>query len=79
MGECQEKLQESGADWRMATQPHHDPRPLIDPIQMEEAGRALRHWIDRLLGHAEPQVNTDIDWEDGEPHDEQRDGTYPGH
>jgi hypothetical protein len=63
----------------MATQPHHDPRPLIDPIQLEQAGRALRQWIDRLLGHAEPQPNTDIDWEDGEPHHEQRDGTYPGH
>lgn len=63
----------------MTTQPHHDPRPLIDPIQLEEAGRALRHWIDRLLGHAEPQVNTDIDWEDGEPHDEQRGGNDPGH
>jgi hypothetical protein len=52
---------------------------LIDPLQMEQAGRALRQWIDRLLGHAEPRVNTDIDWEDGEPRDEQRDGNYPGH
>ncbi|HEV2514766.1 MAG TPA: hypothetical protein VGV07_05925 [Devosia sp.] len=63
----------------MAPQPQHDPRPLIDPIQLEEAGRALRQWIDRLLGHPEPQVNTDIDWEDGEPHHEQRDGHSPGH
>lgn len=64
----------------MATQPHHDPhRPLLDPIQLEEAGRALRQWIDRLLGHAEPQGNTDIDWEDGEPRDDRRDGMSPGH
>ncbi len=67
----------------MATQPHHqrplDARPLIDPIQLEQAGRALRQWIDRLLGHAEPQANTDIDWEDGEPHHDQRDGSFPGH
>jgi hypothetical protein len=56
-----------------------DARPLIDPIQLEQAGRALRQWIDRLLGHAEPQANTDIDWEDGEPHHDQRDGSFSGH
>jgi len=65
----------------MASQPDHshplDPRPLIDPIQLEQAGRALRQWIDRLLGHAEPPLDTEIDWEDGEPHDE-RDGIHPG-
>jgi hypothetical protein len=64
----------------MATQPHHDPnRPLLDPIQLEEAGRALKQWLDRLLGHAQPHDDTEIEWEDGEPRNERRDGISPGH
>lgn len=48
--------------------PHH--RPLIDPDQLEAAGRRFRHWLDSFA-HA-PQPNTvadDIAWEDGEPHE----------
>lgn len=64
----------------MATHLHPDPnRPLLDPLQFEEAGRALRLWLDRLLGHAEPQGDTEIAWEDGEPKDDRRDGLSPGH
>lgn len=64
----------------MASHMHHDPhRPLLDPHQFEEAGRALRLWIDRLLGHSEPQEDTEILWEDGEPRNDRHDGPSPGH
>jgi len=53
-------------------------RPLIDPHHMEEAGRTLRRWLDKLrapaLGH-KPSLNDasdDIAWEDGEPHEDER-------
>jgi hypothetical protein len=58
------------------SEPH---RPLIDPLQFEEAGRAFRHWLDRLLGHAVPEGDTEILWEDGEPRDDPRDEKLPGH
>lgn len=64
----------------MAGHLNHTPhRPLLDPIQFEEAGRALRQWLDRLLGQAEPKQDTEIAWEDGEPGTDRRDGTLPGH
>ena len=64
----------------MANPVHHEPhRLLIDPLQLEEAGRAFRHWLDRLLGHAVPEEDTEIPWEDGEPRDDQRDGVQLGH
>jgi hypothetical protein len=46
----------------------HDiqPRPLIDPLLFEQAGRAFRHWLDRLLGHEPAPTDTSIAWEDGE-------------
>ncbi len=58
----------------MANLLHHEPhRPLIDPLRFEEAGRAFRQWLDRLMGHTPPVEATEIAWEDGEPHDERRD------
>ena len=50
-------------------QPH---RPLLDPVQFEQAGRAFRQWLDRLRGIARPQPEPDIAWEDGEPLVERR-------
>ena len=47
--------------------------------QFEEAGRALKQWLDRLLGHAQPHEDTEIEWEDGEPRHDRRDGISPGH
>ena len=46
-----------------------DRRPLLDPDQMELAGRALRRMLERLR---HPHVvadttDTSIAWEDGEP------------
>jgi hypothetical protein len=64
----------------MATHVHPEPnRPLIDPHQFEEAGRAFRHWLDRLVGHAPPAEDTSIAWEDGEPHEDRPDHVPPGH
>ena len=64
----------------MANSTHHAPhRPLIDPLQLEEAGRAFRHWLDRLFGHAAPEEDTEILWEDGEPHHDRPDGIPRGH
>jgi len=63
----------------MASQMNHDPqRPLLDPIQFEQAGRALKQWLDRMLSHAAPRRDTEIAWEDGEPRDDPRDGISPG-
>lgn len=51
----------------MATQLHPPPhRPLLDPDQLEAAGRAFRLWLDRLLRRVDAS-DTAIDWEDGEP------------
>lgn len=46
----------------------HDihPRLLIDPLLFEQAGRAVRRWLDRLLGREQPEADTSIAWEDGE-------------
>jgi len=64
----------------MANTSHHDPhRPLIDPDQFEEAGRAFRQWLDRLLGHAAQVEETDIAWEDGEPKKEHHEEMPTGH
>lgn len=64
----------------MASHLNHDPhRPLLDPLQFEEAGRALKQWLDRLLGRAQPHEDTEIEWEDGEPRHDRRDGISPGH
>jgi hypothetical protein len=52
---------------RSAPEHHH---PLIDPLAFEEAGRHLREWLDRLLHRAEPEPDTSIAWESGEPDDE---------
>lgn len=54
-------------------------KPLLDPQQFEEAGRAFRIWLDRLLGHAEPVRDTTIAWEDGELHPDHPDQLPPGH
>jgi hypothetical protein len=45
-------------------------RPLLDPVALEEAGRAFRLWLDRLLGKAAAEQDTDIAWESGEPDDD---------
>lgn len=48
-------------------------RPLIDPQQMEEAGRALRRMLERLRAAAHPAPKPepdDIAWEDGEPRED---------
>lgn len=50
-----------------APEPHH---PLIDPQAFEEAGRHFREWVDRLLRRAEPEADTSIAWDSGEPDDE---------
>jgi hypothetical protein len=50
-------------------------RPLLDPAAFEAAGRQFREWLDRLLGHREPEADTSIAWESGEPDDE----TGPAH
>lgn len=51
----------------MASSLHRQPHPpLLDPIQFEQAGRAVRQWLDRLRGMAKPQPEPDIAWEDGE-------------
>lgn len=64
----------------MAYSTHHDShRRLIDPLQFEEAGRAFRQWLDRLLGHTPPVQDTEIVWEDGEPRDDRREGMPHGH
>ncbi|MBN9311326.1 hypothetical protein [Devosia sp.] len=53
----------------MATRLHPAPhRPMLDPHRFEEAGRVFRQWLDRLLSHPEPTVDTSIAWEDGESH-----------
>lgn len=46
-----------------------DRRPLLDPDQMELAGRALRRMLDRLRRPhvVKDEPETDIAWEDGEP------------
>jgi hypothetical protein len=41
-------------------------RPLIDPLLFEQAGRALRRWLDGLLAQQPAQTDTSIAWEDGE-------------
>lgn len=54
------------------TNPMQPPRPLLDPDQLEQAGRRFRQWLDRL---ATPQAATaadDIAWEDGEPREDTR-------
>jgi hypothetical protein len=53
-----------------------DRRPLLDPDQMELAGRALRRMLERLRRpHAvRDEPDTSIAWEDGEPGD-----TDPAH
>ena len=64
----------------MSNAVHHEPhRPLIDPEQLEEAGRAFRQWLDRVLGRAEPTRETEIAWEDGESRDDRRGGYPPEH
>ncbi|MDB5540272.1 MAG: hypothetical protein JWQ89_1999 [Devosia sp.] len=64
----------------MTSQSHQEPhRPLLDPQQFEEAGRQFRLWLDRLLGHAPPEEDTEIAWEDGEPMDDRHNGQLPGH
>lgn len=63
----------------MATQLHPAPhKPLLDPHQFEEAGRAFRIWLDRLLHVAEPEGDTSIAWEDGEPRQNRPDQISPG-
>ena len=55
---------------RMASELHPGPnRPLIDAEALEEAGRALRQWMDQLLGRGEIAGDTEIAWESGEPDD----------
>ena len=52
-----------------------DPAPqrqLLDPAAFEAAGRHFREWLDRLLHRAEPEVDTSIAWESGEPENEAR-------
>jgi len=52
-------------------QRHHQLQPtLIDPALLEEAGRAVRLWLDRLLHGRDTEPDTSIAWEDGEPHDD---------
>lgn len=64
----------------MATHMHPAPhRPMIDPDQFEQAGRMFRVWLDRLFGHAEPEDDTSIAWEDGEPKSDRPDIGPPGH
>ncbi len=52
---------------------------MIDPDQFEQAGRMFRVWLDRLFGHAEPEDDTSIAWEDGEPKSDRPDIGPPGH
>jgi len=51
------------------------PRPLLDPVALETAGRHFREWLDRLLAQREPEADTSIAWESGEPDDK----TGPAH
>lgn len=58
----------------------HPNRPLLDPLQFEQAGRAFRNFLDRLFGHAPPpEEETEIAWEDGELHPERRPDVPPDH
>lgn len=58
----------------MATRPSSDPQrnALFDLPQIEEAGQALRKWVDRLLGHVDDD-DTGLIWESGELRDDERD------
>ena len=47
-----------------------EPHPMIDPVACEAAGRHFREWLDRLLRRAEPEIDTSIAWESGEPDDD---------
>lgn len=51
----------------MSTRLDPAQRPLLDPAAFEEAGRAFRLWLDRLLGQEVAEADTDIAWESGEP------------
>jgi hypothetical protein len=53
----------------MSTRSSPEHHSLIDPIAFEEAGRHFREWLDRLLHRAEPEGDTSIAWESGEPDD----------
>jgi hypothetical protein len=48
-------------------------RPLLDPDRFEQAGRALRQWLDRLRDRVAEEPDTSIAWEDGEPREPTRD------
>lgn len=49
----------------------NDNRRLIDPDQLEEAGRKLRRLLESMRRPrlAPDTEATEIDWEDGEPRD----------
>lgn len=77
---CQEKFRNGAQIRHMATHLQPAPhKPLLDPHQFEEAGRAFRIWLDRLLHTPEPEHDTSIAWEDGEPHQDRPDKAPPGH
>lgn len=54
----------------MSTRSAPGPHSLIDPVAFEAAGRHFREWLDRLLRRAEPEADTSIAWESGEPDDD---------
>jgi hypothetical protein len=54
----------------MSTRSTPEPRSLIDPVVLEEAGRHFREWLDRLLHRAAVEPDTSIAWDSGEPDDE---------
>lgn len=62
----------------MATHTQPTPhRPLLDPDQLEQAGRALRLWLDRVFGRIAAAGDTSIAWEDGEPSGDRPDHAAP--
>lgn len=50
----------------------HSTRPLLDPDQLEQAGRRFRQWLERLGAPQSASSEDDIAWEDGEPRDDTR-------
>jgi len=61
----------------MASPTPPQQRPLIDPDQLEQAGRRFRQWLDGLATPTRPESD-DIAWEDGEPAERPRDVTTAG-
>ena len=78
---CQKKFRNRVQTCLMSTRSQpQPPRPLLDPVQFEEAGRALRKWLELLRRPsvvAAETKDTSIAWEDGEPPNDTGSGLPP--